>query len=416
MRLLHTSDWHLGQYFYGKSRANEHQSFLTWLLKQATEVSADVILVAGDIFDTANPPSYAREMYFDFIAKVNQIGCQLIVVAGNHDSAAMLGESKQVLSHLNTHVVTHVEANKPENILIKNSLGDPLGVVCAIPFIRPRDVVKSVAGQNAQEKQRHLQQAIATHYQTCFEQAKTLISGNALPVVGTGHLTTVGASTSDSVRDIYIGTLDAFPADGFPNFDYLALGHIHQSQKVAKSERIRYCGSPIALSFDEAKQQKYVHLVDVDSQTCEVERIEVPTSQQLIMLNESVEDIKDQVLSVIASFDIPLDELKSRPVWLDIEVNSDEYHHDIAQRIDNHLSELPVEVLRVRRSKAQRIALMEKREKVVLEELDVSDVFNQRLAKEGDIDISTDVSAEQNKRMTVLYQQMVEKVQTQEES
>ena len=108
MRIIHTSDWHLGQYFYGKSRANEHQQFLTWLLTQVTEHQIDAIIVAGDIFDTSTPPSYAREMYFEFIAKLQGTNCQLIILAGNHDSVAMLAESKTVLASLSTRVITQV--------------------------------------------------------------------------------------------------------------------------------------------------------------------------------------------------------------------------------------------------------------------------------------------------------------------
>ena len=99
-RILHTSDWHLGQNFYGKSRVNEHQQFLNWLLDQVNNHDIDAVIVAGDIFDTGTPPSYAREMYFDFVVNMHEKNCQLIILAGNHDSVAMLGESKQLLSHI----------------------------------------------------------------------------------------------------------------------------------------------------------------------------------------------------------------------------------------------------------------------------------------------------------------------------
>ncbi|QOL24740.1 exonuclease subunit SbcD [Thalassotalea sp. LPB0316] len=415
MRLIHTSDWHLGQYFYGKSRANEHQAFLTWLVEQAITHQVDAIIVAGDIFDTANPPSYAREMYFDFIAKVSQLNCQLILLAGNHDSVAMLGESKQVLAYLNSHIVTHIDSNQAQNIVINNSAGEPVGVISAIPFIRPRDVVKSIAGLDAQAKQQQLQQAIADQYLHHFEQAKTCTSGNALPIVGTGHLTTVGASTSDSVREIYIGTLDAFPADAFPPYDYLALGHIHQSQKIAKSEHIRYCGSPIALSFDEARQEKFVHLVDVTNERCEVERLTVPTTQQLLMVKKPVEQLKAILTEHIALLELSEEQLKDKPIWLDVEVDSDEYHHDISQRIEQHLSDMPVEVLRVRRSKSQRKILLEQQEKITLEELDVDEVFKQRLSLEREETIDSAESADQQERLMALYKSVVEQVHNEEE-
>ena len=102
MRIIHTSDWHLGQYFYGKSRANEHQQFFSWLLVQVKKHDVDAIIVAGDIFDTATPPSYARQLYFNFISELQSSTCQLIVLAGNHDSVSMLAESKTLLSTLST--------------------------------------------------------------------------------------------------------------------------------------------------------------------------------------------------------------------------------------------------------------------------------------------------------------------------
>lgn len=98
MRILHTSDWHLGQNFYSKSRAAEHDAFLTWLLARAQEHEVDAIIVAGDIFDTGSPPSYARELYNRFVVQLQQTGCRLVVLAGNHDSVAMLNESRDILA------------------------------------------------------------------------------------------------------------------------------------------------------------------------------------------------------------------------------------------------------------------------------------------------------------------------------
>lgn len=150
MRLIHTSDWHLGQHFYGKSRANEHQQFLNWLLTQVTTHNVDAIIVAGDIFDTTTPPSYAREMYFDFIAKLHQQACSLVILAGNHDSVAMLTESKQVLAHLSTQVIAQAGMDEKEQLVtLRDPQGEVQALICAIPFIRPRDVLTSQAGQSA---------------------------------------------------------------------------------------------------------------------------------------------------------------------------------------------------------------------------------------------------------------------------
>jgi exonuclease SbcD len=257
MKIIHTSDWHLGQHLMGKTRQAEHQSFLDWLLASAITHNADAILVAGDIFDTGSPPSYARELYNHFIVALSKTGTRLIILGGNHDSVATLGESKSLLAELNTSVIPGVAADAGEQVLLfKQKDGSAGAVLCAIPFIRARDVQQSVAGQSSDEKQLSLQAGIFQHYQMLYQRAldtRMALGLPQLPIIVTGHLTTVGASASESVREIYVGTLEAFPTSAFPPADYIALGHIHRPQKVGGFEHIRYCGSPIPLSFDEAK-------------------------------------------------------------------------------------------------------------------------------------------------------------------
>ena len=256
MRIIHTSDWHLGQYFFTKSRAPEHQHFLNWLVEQVELHHVDAVIVAGDIFDTGSPPSYARELYNKFIVDLQKTGCQLVILSGNHDSVSVLNESSALLRYLNTQVIT--SGSEPHVVTLVNKQAQPIGLVCAIPFLRPRDIQLSIAGQNIEEKQRSLQTAIHDHYQASYQLAleQRTALGLDIPIIATGHLTVVGAALTDSVRDIYIGTLDAFPSGAFPPADYIALGHIHRSQVIGGQENIRYCGSPIALSFDETTQQK----------------------------------------------------------------------------------------------------------------------------------------------------------------
>lgn len=258
MRLLHTSDWHLGQNFYSKSRAAEHDAFLTWLLDRAQEHEVDAIIVAGDIFDTGSPPSYARELYNRFVVQLQQTGCRLVVLAGNHDSVAMLNESRDILAFLHTTVVANA-GYAPIELPLRD--GTPGAIFCPVPFLRPRELVTSQAGHSGREKQQQLLHAISDYYQEQYQQACALRGDRPLPIIASGHLTTVGASKSDAVRDIYIGTLDAFPAQHFPPADYIALGHIHRAQMVGGCEHIRYSGSPLPLSFDETGKAKSVHLV-----------------------------------------------------------------------------------------------------------------------------------------------------------
>jgi len=413
-RILHTSDWHLGQHFYGKSRANEHQQFLTWLLKQVEEQQIDAVIVAGDIFDTGTPPSYAREMYFDFVVKMHACQCQLIILAGNHDSVAVLGEAKQLLSQLSCTVVPIAYSEKQDNseqvFILKNSAGEDGAVLCAIPYIRPRDIITSVAGQSAGDKQLSLQQGIKNHYQQLFEQAENIVhaSKKSLPIIATGHLTTVGVTSSESVRDIYIGTLEAFPARDFPDVDYVALGHIHRSQKVAKTEHIRYCGSPIPLSFDEASQNKNVLIAEFEnSQLKQVIEIVIPCFQPLAMVKTSLEHLSDDIETLVKTTELNGNNQK---LWLDIEVNSAGYLQDLTPRITAIIENLPVEVLLVRRSKKSRQSMPNNQKKITLNELTLSDVFATRLAKEN---WPTEEEENRQQRLKQLFSNALEQVQEQ---
>jgi len=371
MRIIHTSDWHLGQNFYSKNRAAEHDAFLDWLLAAAETHQVDAIIVAGDIFDTGSPPSYARELYNRFVVKLQQTGCQLIVLAGNHDSVATLNESKEILAYLKTTVVASAGT---QPFLLERRDGEPGAVFCPVPFLRPRDITVSQAGLSGQQKQQHLLAAITDYYQQQFTKARELRGDKPLPIVASGHLTTVGASKSDAVRDIYIGTLDAFPAQNFPPVDYLALGHIHRAQKIGGQEHIRYCGSPIALSFDETGKSKSVNLVTfAEGKLADVTALEVPATQPLAVIKGDFAEICRQLEQWRNTPAEP-------PVWLDIEIESHEYLADMQRKIQLVTEDLPVEVLLVRRSREQRERILSGELRETLNELKVEEVFARRLA------------------------------------
>lgn len=373
MRILHTSDWHLGQNFYSKSRAAEHDAFLTWLLATAEEHMVDAIIVAGDIFDTGSPPSYARELYNRFVVKLQQTGCHLVVLAGNHDSVATLNESKDILAWLKTTVVASA-GSAPFYLPLRD--GSPGAIFCPVPFLRPRDIMTSQAGLSGQEKQLHLLQAITNYYQQQYQAACELRGDRVLPIIASGHLTTVGASKSDAVRDIYIGTLDAFPAQNFPPADYIALGHIHRPQKPGGHEHIRYSGSPIALSFDETGNSKYVNLVTFAAgKLADVTALEVPVTQQMAVIKGDLASIRQQLEQWRGG---PTD----APVWLDIEIATEDYLSDMQRKIQALTADLPVEVLLVRRSREQRERILVGERRETLSELKVEEVFARRLAQE----------------------------------
>ncbi|WP_129543731.1 exonuclease subunit SbcD [Serratia sp. 1D1416] len=401
MRLIHTSDWHLGQYFFTKSRAAEHQAFLRWLIERIEQQQVDALIVAGDLFDTGSPPSYARELYNRFVVELRRTGCQLVVLGGNHDSVATLNESRELLSCLNATVIANAQSDIERQILVLNQRdGQPGAVLCAIPFLRPRDLLTSRAGESGAQKQLALQEAIAEHYQALYRAAcdRRDQLGLPLPIVATGHLTTVGVTASDSVRDIYIGTLDAFPAQAFPPADYIALGHIHRAQNVAKSEHIRYSGSPIPLSFDELGKAKSVFMVDFAAGALQqVTPLEIPSFQPMRLIKGDLPQIEQQ-LRQFADYQGEL------PVWLDIEVATQDYLSDIQRRIQLLADELPVEVVLLRRGKEQRRQAIEQQDKETLNELSVSEVFERRLAQEPEM------AEARQQRMRQMFHQVVDEV------
>ena len=381
MRILHSSDWHLGQHFMGKTRQPEHQAFIDWLIQQVRAQRIDAVIIAGDVFDTGAPPSYARELYNQLVLALHQLGTALLVLGGNHDSVATLGESRPLLSCLGATVIPAVEEDLDQQVLVLNQRdGTPGAIVCAIPFIRPRDVLQSLAGQSAEEKQLSLQEAIHQHYQAVYQRAcaKRDALRQPLPILATGHLTTVGASASESVREIYVGALEAFPTAAFPPADYIALGHIHRPQKVGGLEHVRYSGSPIPLSFDEASQQKEVLLVDVDDLgLMGVTPLPVPRFQQLVSLRGNLPELEAAIRQAASLGS------EAQPVWLEVQVKGDDYLSDLQTRIQAMTESLPVEVLRLRRERGNAVASLQAAARETLDELTPGDVFAKRLQQEA---------------------------------
>ena len=432
MKILHTSDWHLGQSFFTKSRKNEHAAFLKWLLQQVEVHQIDAIIVAGDVFDTGTPPSYARELYHAFIGELQGMQCTLVVLGGNHDSVSVLNESKALLKYLNSHVIASTYGELSEQVITLNDRkGQPSAVMCAVPFIRPRDVLVSEAGQSGTDKRQALGDAIKQHYGALYNEAlslrasmeeKRIKDGSensaAIPIIATGHLTALGVSQSESVRDIYIGTLEGFDAKGFPPADYIALGHIHRPQKVAKTEHIRYSGSPIPLSFDELNTQKQVVLITFESEstTPTISTLPVPRFQAMEVIKGDLKAIEaainksDAITLASQTHDdsntnsAPVANQKADsamdnairpkdPVWLCIEVETEDYLTDLQQRIQGLLEGKNAEILQLKRKRKRTVNSLTEKQNVQLSELSVNDVFEARLALESIEDNPTSESA-----------------------
>ena len=276
LTLLHTSDWHLGRRLYGKPRYDEFKQFLDWQLQTLREQKVDVLLIAGDIFDTTAPSNQAQNLYYDFLSQVCHTDCRhVIIVAGNHDSASFLEAPKQLLKAFNIHIIgSMTDTPTDEVITLSDKSEQPELIVMAVPYLRDRDVRTVGHGERLEDKERKLTQGIKAHYAqiadiAIAQQAQLHAKyKRSIPIVATGHLFTVGGQTmeGDGVRDLYVGSLGSIGAEIFhPQIDYVALGHLHIPQAVGGQPHIRYAGSPIAMGFGESRQQKQVHLLRFDA-------------------------------------------------------------------------------------------------------------------------------------------------------
>lgn len=269
MKILHTSDWHLGARLHEQERIAEHRQFLAELVAIAEREAVEALLVAGDVFDTRQPSASAQALYFDFLAEMAKrtVCRKIIVTAGNHDSASQLAAARPVLSRLGIEVVVNASAEvSGEVIVVPRADGRPGVAVAAVPFMSESELA-NLARQHGQtvEGELHARAAagFGAHYAAVIAAARA--AGAGAPVVAMGHCTVAGAHVSDerSERGRAIGGVDAQAVSAFAGADYVALGHLHIAQCVGEQETRRYSGSPLAMSFAEAAQAKQVLVVEL---------------------------------------------------------------------------------------------------------------------------------------------------------
>jgi exonuclease SbcD len=404
MKILHTSDWHLGKTLYSKKdRQEEHLAFFDWLLNTIREKKVDVLLVAGDVFDTASPSSTSQKMYYEFLIKVKTAGCNhVIVVGGNHDSPSFLNAPKDILSAINISVIGNATDNpEDELVLVENEVGEVQLIVCGVPFLRERDISRFADGENYSDRSRRVNESIKTHYaliaKLAEEKRKEL--GSEIPIIATGHLSVAGGKRNDDdgVRETYIGTVEAVGYDIFPEtFDYVALGHYHIPSLI--TDHIRYCGSPIPMGFGEVGQEKRIYLIDYSKERT-IETIYIPVFQEL----ESISGEKEYIQT-------RLTELKNqnRSVWVEVIYSGKELLPDFTQWVNDLIDGSPIEVLKLQNRPQSTTVLTQEDTSESLEELDIFDVFEKKLMKE-------EIIEEQKDELRALYREMVQRLNISED-
>lgn len=356
MRIFHTSDWHLGQLFYQHSRDEEHRQFLAWLLTQIDQQQPDALIIAGDIFDTVNPPLQAQRLLYDFLADAHQRQPQLhiVMIAGNHDSGGRIELPAPLLQRMNTHVIGRIrwQGTRLDTapLLLPIRRDDRiLGWCLALPFLRIAESSASGQGLDSTQAQVQIyQQLIAdAEQQRQPEQPLVLIS----------HAHVQGATTSpDSERHI-IGHLEGLCADVFSaNVDYVALGHLHKPQQVGGQARIRYSGSPIPLSFSEIHYPHQVLCVDlVAGQQPQIQTLKVPRSVQMHKIPAQGQANLHEVLACLRGHTWPSVADANQRAWLEVNVWLDgPAPPDLRQQIEALLPADRVRLLRLRPQQQQQ--------------------------------------------------------------
>ena len=349
MRLFHTSDWHLGQNLHGQERDFEHACFLDWLLRQLKHEQPDVLLIAGDIFDTVNPPVKAQERLYDFIVSAHeqQPALTIVMIAGNHDSGSRIELPAPLMRRLRTHALGRVlwlddGQLDAERLLLPlpDASGAIAGWCLALPFLRPAEVTGAQLGDN-------YLRGIGQVHEWLIAAAETKRQpGQALIAISHAHMAG-GSVSEDSERSLIIGNAEALPASLFgPSISYVALGHLHKPQKVNGEERIRYSGSPIPLSFSEINYQHQILDIRLDGETLvSVEPRLIPRAVNLQRLGPA--PLVEVLTQLTQLPDIDLLAETQRQPWLEVRVCLDEPQPDLRQQVESALQGKAVRLVRI---------------------------------------------------------------------
>lgn len=408
MKVLHTSDWHLGRSLYGRKRYEEFSAFLDWLAQTIEEKKIDILLVAGDVFDTSTPSNRAQELYYRFLYRVAASCCRhVVVIAGNHDSPSFLNAPKELLRALNVYVIGSMTEALDDEVLVLHTNDEPEAIVCAVPYLRDKDIRMVEPGETIDDKNTKLIQGLKNHYAdvcSIAEQKRAFFKNagyDGIPIIAMGHLFTAGGKTidGDGVRELYVGSLAHVTAEIFPStIDYLALGHLHVPQIVGCAEHIRYCGSPIPMGYGEATHEKKVVLIEFNSTMPNIQELPVPCFQELVRIDGSLDDIHAK-----------LEELKKEAssAWLEIEYTGKDIIGNLREMLDEAMANSAMEIRRIknRRVMDQVINMVAKDE--TLDDLDAQDVFTRCLD-------ACEVLDEDREELTVSYNEIIKSLHEQD--
>ena len=295
MRILHTSDWHLGKKLYKLDRTPEHLEFLNWLIETLKRERIDYLLIAGDVFDTPTPPHQSLEVFYEFLHRVSsETQTETLIIAGNHDSGLLLEAPSKLLAPHRIKVWGKLSDNSADHWYMLEKGGERLEV-CSIPFFRSYELLPHGEGD------------------ALVALKKYLIKEPSTPQLLMLHHLAGIFEAAGSEQVISLSGVDSIPVDILRSFDYVALGHIHKPQKIG--EQIYYSGSPIPMRFSET-QSKSVVLIDVEDGKLRSQTLMIPVSRRLIVIRATEEDFRQRIK------DLPVAEGMTPQVEIQLKLSS----------------------------------------------------------------------------------------------
>lgn len=337
MNIIHTADWHLGQTFFEYERSAEHACFLEWLSQQIVENDADLLLIAGDIFDSPNPSADSQKMFYKFLCNVTAIkkGLKTIITAGNHDSGARLEAPNPLLESLNI-VIRGTVRRDADGAIDYDRLIVPVNdnMCClAVPYLRQGDCPAS---------QSH-DKGVQAMYTELYNRARDRFS----EIIAMGHLQATGSEVSieDRAERTTIGGLDRIDPCAFDNkILYTALGHLHKAQRVSGRDNVRYSGAPLPMSFAERYNRQSVTLIKISGSNCEIDKLEFDAPVKLLSIPREAQPI-DKVLEEIAT--LPMGDIDNFSPLLEVKVLINEPEPGLRNRIEEALDGRAVRLTRL---------------------------------------------------------------------
>lgn len=336
MKLLHTADWHIGQYFFGYDRKEEHTFFFDWLKQTVKKQHIDVLLVAGDVFDSPNPSAESQKIYYSFLREVtaDNPNLQIVIIAGNHDSAGRLEAPNPLLQEMNVHIRGLVHKKEDGEIdyhqlfVSLSKDGETKAWCIAVPYLRQGDYPNTES----------YSKGVSVLYDQLYSTLQQ-IKEKDLPVIVMGHLHATGSEISENDRSerTIIGGLECISPEVFDKSDivYTALGHLHKTQRVSGRENVRYAGSPLPMSFSEKYYKQGANLIEIEnSQLKNIERLDFQPLAGLISLPKEPKPLTE-VLEEIKT--LPDGEITKASPYLELKVLLTEPEPSMRSQIEEAL-------------------------------------------------------------------------------